>query len=342
MWDVRNCRMGGFPGTSNIPEPNFPSYMFHAVAVSGSQYDKEEQSYLDFFGDGVDGAQAALVLGSDVPVMAMTNVSTCQIKPALQQVGSSGNTFKLELSCQNESAPGGGCITSSQLRSEVYSLVSMFMSTMMSPENLSHFLELQVEPMLDAAPEMLACPHVEDTLAKNLTEASFQVEESLRQKMPNCDVAVLSFWSLPPQHFQRNLTFAEFKFEVTVKLPAGSFWNVFQKLLSSKSREQVMVAVHAHTCNGLPVADFSQEALQMANVLKDVAEGIDGISSLKAEVMSFAIIVESIRDGIEVVMAMSSGRGSQFSSDMWRLRSFTENAVVVRSFSFGLFNIEEC
>ena len=160
--------------------------------------------------------------------------------------------------------------------------------------------------------------------------------------MPNCDVAVLSFWSLPPQHFQRNLTFAEFKFEVTVKLPAGSFWNVFQKLLSSKSREQVMVAVHAHTCNGLPVADFSQEALQMANILKDVAEGIDGISGLKAEVMSLAIIVESIRDGIEVVMAKSSGRGSQFSSDMWRLRSCTENAVVVRRFSFGLFNIEEC
>ena len=80
----------------------------------------------------------------------------------------------------------------------------------------------------------------------------------------------------------------------------------------------------------------------MANILKDVAEGIHGISGLKAEAMSFAIIVESIRDGIEVVMAMSSGGGSQFSSDMWRLRSFTENAVVVRSFSFGLFNIEEC
>ena len=82
--------------------------MLRAVAVSGSQYDKEEQSYLGFFGDGVDGAQAALVLGSDSPVMVMTNVSTCQIKPALQQVGSTGNTFQLELSCQNESAPGGG------------------------------------------------------------------------------------------------------------------------------------------------------------------------------------------------------------------------------------------
>lgn len=284
--------------------------MLHAVAVPGSQYDKEEQSYLGFFGDGVDGAQAALVLGSDSPVMAMTNVSTCQIKPALQQVGSTGNTFQLELSCQNESAPGGGCITSSQLRSEVYSLVSMFMSNMMSPENLSHFLERQVEPMLDAAPEMLACPHVEDTFQNNLAEASFQVEESLRQKMPNCDLAVLSFWSLPPQQFQRNLTFAEFKFEVTVTLPAGSFWNVFQKLLSSKSQEQIMVAVRAHTCNGLPVADFSQEALQVANILKDVAEAAEGIdgTNLKAEVMSFAIIVESIRDGVEVVMAMSTGR----------------------------------
>jgi hypothetical protein len=128
--------------------------------------------------------------------------------------------------------------------------------------------------------------------------------------MPNCDLAVLSFWSLPPQQFQRNLTFAEFKFEVTVTLPAGSFWNVFQKLLSSKSQEQIMVAVRAHTCNGLPVADFSQEALQVANILKDVAEAAEGIdgTNLKAEVMSFAIIVESIRDGVEVVMAMSTGR----------------------------------
>ena len=138
---------GWFPRNIEHPRTQFSQLHVSCCCRAGSQYDKEAQSYLGFFGDGVDGAQAALVLGSDVPVMAMTNVSTCQIKPALQQVGSSGNTFKLELSCQNESAPGGGCITSSQLRSEVYSLVSMFMSTMMSPENLSHFLELQVEPM---------------------------------------------------------------------------------------------------------------------------------------------------------------------------------------------------
>ena len=296
----------GLEHTRTSQNPTFPPrhVLLHAVAVSGSQYDKEEESYLDFFGDGVDGAQAALVLGRDSPIMAMTNVSPCQITPTLQPVGS-GNTFHLELSCQNESAPGGGCITSSQLRSEVYSVVNMFMSNMMSPENLSHFLKLQVEPMLDAAPEMLVCPHVEDTLQKSLAEASFQVEESLRQKMPNCDLAVLSFWSLPPQQFQRNLTFAEFDFEVTVRLPAGSFWNVFEKLLSSKSQEQVMVAVQAHTCNALPVADFSQEALQVANILKDVAKNISGIS--KTEVMSFAILVESIREGVEVVMAMSTG-----------------------------------
>lgn len=48
----------------------------------------------------------------------------------------------------------------------------------------------------------------------------------------------------------------------------------------------------------------------MANILKDVAEAAEGIdgTNLKAEVMSFAIIVESIRDGVEVVMAMSTGR----------------------------------
>lgn len=48
----------------------------------------------------------------------------------------------------------------------------------------------------------------------------------------------------------------------------------------------------------------------MVNILKDVVEAVEGIDgiNLKVEVMFFVIIVESIRDGVEVVMVMLIGR----------------------------------
>lgn len=245
-----------------------------------------------------------MVLSHEAPVIAMTNSSTCKIKPALEGIGP--NTFKLDLSCENEFAAGGGCITSQQLQHEVYSLVQTFMSDMMSQQNLSHFLETHVQPMLEAAPDVVACPQVGNTLGQSLASVSSKVQESLHEEMSDCKTSMLSFWTLPAQQIQRNLSFQDWNFEVTVQLPAGSFWSVFQELLSSKDQTQVLLAVQAHSCNGSPVKDFSPEARQVVSILREVAEDVSNVSDLKAKVMSFAIIVEAIRDGVEIVMAIST------------------------------------
>lgn len=209
-----------------------------------------------------------MVLSHEAPVIAMTNSSTCKIKPALEGIGP--NTFKLDLSCENEFAAGGGCITSQQLQHEVYSLVQTFMSDMMSQQNLSHFLETHVQPMLEAAPDVVACPQVGNTLGQSLASVSSKVQESLHEEMSDCKTSMLSFWTLPAQQIQRNLSFQDWNFEVTVQLPAGSFWSVFQELLSSKDQTQVLLAVQAHSCNGSPVKDFSPEARQVVSILREV------------------------------------------------------------------------
>ena len=135
------------------------------------------------------------MLSHDTPLMAMNNVSTCKITPSLKQ---SGDTLELELSCQNDTAAGKGCITTSQLRKEVVSLVEAFFSPTMSANDLSLLLRLHVEPMLEAAPEVMACPHVDNMVGQALMSISSQVETTLHKKMPHCHSDILSFWTLPP------------------------------------------------------------------------------------------------------------------------------------------------
>ena len=258
---------------------------------------------MEFFGDDFDGAQAGVMLSHDTPLMAMNNVSTCKITPSLKQ---SGDTFELELSCQNETAAGKGCITTSQLRKEVVSLVETFFSPTMSENDLSIFLRLHVQPMLEAAPEVMACPHVDNMVGQALMSISSQVETTLHKKMPHCHSDVLSFWTLPPQHFHRSMTFRNISMDVTVKLPAGNSWSVFDRL-SSEDRHKVLVGIQTEACNGLTVDDFSNNTLQIASLMKGIASEVPSLGvGLRAEVMSFAIIVDAIRDGVEKVMVLST------------------------------------
>ena len=244
------------------------------------------------------------MLSHDTPLMAMNNVSTCKITPSLKQ---SGDTFELELSCQNETAAGKGCITTSQLHKEVVSLVETFFSPTMSENDLSLFLRLHVQPMLEAAPEVMACPHVDNMVGQALMSISSQVETTLHKKMPHCHSDVLSFWTLPPQHFHRSMTFRNISMDVTVKLPAGNSWSVFDRLLSSEDRHKVLVGIKTETCNGLTVDDFSNNTLQIASLMRGIASEVPSLGvGLRAEVMSFAIIVDAIRDGVEKVMALST------------------------------------
>ena len=106
--------------------------------------------------------------------------------------------------------------------------------------------------MLEAAPDVVACPQVGNTLGQSLASVSSKVQDSLHEEMPDCKTSMLSFWTLPAQQIQRNLSFQDWNFEVTVQLPAGSFWSVFQELLSSKDQTQVLLAVQAHSCNRSP------------------------------------------------------------------------------------------
>ena len=259
---------------------------------------------MEFFGDDFDGAQAGMMLSHDTPLMAMNNVSTCKITPSLKQ---SGDTLELELSCQNDTAAGKGCITTSQLRKEVVSLVEAFFSPTMSANDLSLLLRLHVEPMLEAAPEVMACPHVDNMVGQALMSISSQVETTLHKKMPHCHSDILSFWTLPPQHFRRSMTFRNISMDVTVKLPAGNSWSVFDGLLSSKDRHKVLVGIQTEDCNGLTVEDFSNNTLQIASLMRGIAREVPSLGvGLRAEVMSFAIIVDAIRDGVEKVMALST------------------------------------
>ena len=218
-----------------------------------------------------------------------------------------GDATELELSCKNETAAGGGCITTSQLRHEVFSLVGGFLARSMSSEDLSRFLRLQVQPMLDAAPDVMVCPYVDDVVGNTLMSISSKIEESMRKEMPHCQSSILSFWSLPAQQFHGSLTLGNSSIDVTVNLPAGNYWSVFDELLSSKDRSKVLVAIQTETCNGLRVADFSEETLQIASLMQGIASEVPSlVFGLEAEVMSFAVIVEAIKNGVEEVMAIST------------------------------------
>ena len=65
------------------------------------------------------------------------------------------------------------------------------------------------------------------------------------------------------------------------------------------------MAVQTQNCNGVEVPDYSEETLQVDHLLKSVANEI-GSEHWKAEVLSFALLVETIRCSVEVVMAISA------------------------------------
>ena len=142
------------------------------------------------------------------------------------------SALRLTLSCENETAAGGGCITSSELRQEVTALVKSFLARQMSEADLSNFLLSQVQPMLDAAPDITACPHLNGQTLPSLAK----VQATLEREMPQCKHSVLSFWSLPPQEFRGKLSIQAQEVDLVMKIPAGSFWNNFRELLSSKER----------------------------------------------------------------------------------------------------------
>mmetsp|Transcript_102478 Transcript_102478/g.142779 ORF Transcript_102478/g.142779 Transcript_102478/m.142779 type:complete len:1178 (+) Transcript_102478:175-3708(+) len=262
-------------------------------------YRQELQSYSELFGNE-NGPQAAVMLSAAHPVMHFTKSSTCKLVPSMEPAGES-SALRLTLSCENETAAGGGCITSSELRQEVTALVKSFLARQMSEADLSNFLLSQVQPMLDAAPDITACPHLNGQTLPSLAK----VQATLEREMPQCKHSVLSFWSLPPQEFRGKLSIQAQEVDLVMKIPAGSFWNNFRELLSSKEGEKILVAVQTQSCNGVEVPDYSEETLQVAHILKRVANEI-GSEHWKAEVLSFAMLVETISSGVEVVMAISA------------------------------------
>lgn len=262
-------------------------------------YRQELQSYSELFGNA-NGPQAAVMLSAAHPVMHFTKSSTCKLVPSMEPAGES-SALRLSLSCENETAAGGGCITSSELRQEVTALVKSFLATQMSEADLSNFLLSQVQPMLDAAPDITACPHLNGQTLPSIAK----VQATLEREMPQCKHSVLSFWSLPPQEFRRKLSIQGQEVDLVMKIPAGSFWNNFRELLSSKEGEKILVAVQTQSCNGVEVPDYSEETLQVDHLLKSVANEIDS-EHWKAEVLSFALLVETIHSGVEVVMAISA------------------------------------
>ena len=65
------------------------------------------------------------------------------------------------------------------------------------------------------------------------------------------------------------------------------------------------MAVQTQSCNGVEVADYSAETLQVDHILEDVAHEIAS-EDLKADVLSFALLVETVSSGVELVMAISA------------------------------------
>ena len=209
---------------------NFISKRGFSMAPQGL-YSQELQRYSELFPNEA-GPQAAMMLSAPRPLMHFTNSSTCKLAASMGP-GLAG-ALSLSLSCENETAAGGGCMTSSELQEQVSVLVKSFLAGQMSDADLSDFLHAEVQPLLDAAPEVTLCPHLHMEQSQQSMESIVRkVEASLKRGMPQCKNSVLSYWSLPAQEFHGKLSIAGQAVELIMKLPAGSFWGNFHELLSS-------------------------------------------------------------------------------------------------------------
>jgi uncharacterized membrane protein YdfJ with MMPL/SSD domain len=302
--------------------------------------DAQDVSDKYFPGEPLQGA--LLVKATDgSPLLGFVNRSTCTLTP---QFLPDKHVVTVNMSCENASAVGGGCVISTDIAAFAKQAVGII--EQLVPQNASkmvrRLLEVEMAILLNSLPQITSCPVMSSSRhARDWLDFQSSLSRNLDSKLPGYKSTVISFASLPAESVERSYALPSWpifgnmsRLKLSVKVPAGISWGLVKNQFLADQYRTSLIAVETSRLDGKSVLPMSSDAMHVSSVLHDM--GTSAPPTLRVKDSSMASMFDSVQQGIDKTMGVST---ETFPIALVILALMAQN---VRLVLVTLFNLVAC
>lgn len=277
--------------------------------VKGSASYEALEVHDHFFSTGAINSAFLCESGSGEPFVSFVDKSTCQ--PHFSQ-----ENFKtFTITCSNNTALGGGCLTTAQLVTFLEQSVEKtlrqlpFLNASQIEQVMQEFKEKALPELSQEMPTITQCPTaVNEQLTGEWLNFAQDVNKRFEDTFPQCDQTMQSFPALPAKSINKSLQLpfagTNFTVQFMATLPGGTFWELLEDQLLADSGKTTLFAASTASCDGQALEPNGKMAKSIASLAKTIAEGAPDI--LQARVSSQTLMMDAIQSGIKQTMDLST------------------------------------
>lgn len=252
------------------------------------------------------------------PLLQFANTSTCRIA-VHPRMDTQNKTVHIPLTCDDitGTALGGGCLTKQDLEADFDGLVVNITNAVLlnigvpdaTVKQIQAWIESKLHKLFEPLPNISTCPvRSVGNITSDFLKFTKDLNSTLATDLQEYRVQMQTIESIPAQTLTLediHVPLIGWDVNVSVTVPPGEFWELFQKQFFADALSTTLVAAQISNPDGQKINEMGTSAKAIGKTLEEARAAVIP-SALAVQVSSMGLMIDSVQTGIDSTMNQST------------------------------------